>query len=593
MSNKVAEITTMIDISSPAAWIANMWDSHNSQRQEKIAEWQELRNYVFATDTSTTSNSTLPWKNSTTLPKLCQLRDNLHSNYISALFPKDNWMNWVAYSKDAATKKKASTIKAYMENKTREGHLRTEVSKLLFDYVDYGNAFVTSYFEAKYKEMANGELVPDYVGPRAKRLSPLDIVFNPTADTFDESWKIIRSVKTIGELKKLAKENPEQVFWEAAIAKRRGIQARMGTYSPEDFNKAVGYSVDGFGSLYEYYQSNWVEILEFYGDYHDADTDELHTNRIMTVVDRCTLVRDEVIPTWMGSAPIRHVGWRFRQDNLWAMGPLDNLVGMQYRIDHLENLKADAMDLIVHPPLKIKGEVEEFVWAPGAEIHLDENGDVGEVSSNMNSLLMANNEIQMLEDKMELYAGAPREAMGVRTPGEKTATEVNQLQNASGRIFQEKITHFEVELLEPLLNDMLETARRNMDYSDIIRITDSDLGVEEFLTITMDDIVANGKIRPVGARHFAKQAQDLQSLIGIFSSPIGQMIAPHTSGIAMTELVDDVTGLAGYEMFRPNVALEEQQETQALAGQAQEDNMVAMGQGTSAQAQEPMPQGMM
>jgi hypothetical protein len=27
------------------------------------------------------------------------------------------------------------------------------------------------------------------------------------------------------------------------------------------------------------------------------------------------------------------------------MGPLDNLVGLQYRIDHLENAKADALDL--------------------------------------------------------------------------------------------------------------------------------------------------------------------------------------------------------------------------------------------------------
>jgi hypothetical protein len=43
------------------------------------------------------------------------------------------------------------------------------------------------------------------------------------------------------------------------------------------------------------------------------------------------------------------------------MGPLDNLVGMQYRIDHLENLKADVFDLIAFPPLKIKGYVEDSV----------------------------------------------------------------------------------------------------------------------------------------------------------------------------------------------------------------------------------------
>ena len=47
-------------------------------------------------------------------------------------------------------------------------------------------------------------------------------------------------------------------------------------------------------------------------------------------------------------------GWRPRPDNLYAMGPLDNLVGMQYRIDHLENLKSDVFDQIAYPILKIR-----------------------------------------------------------------------------------------------------------------------------------------------------------------------------------------------------------------------------------------------
>src|SRR3546814_15603397 len=87
--------------------------------------------------------------------------------------------------------------------------------------------------------------------------------------------------------------------------------------------------------------SNYKEIFEFFGDYCDSDGN-LETNRIITVVDRKTTVRNEQIPNWFGKAPINHVGWSFRQDNLWAMGPLDNLVDMQYRIDHLENDKAKA-----------------------------------------------------------------------------------------------------------------------------------------------------------------------------------------------------------------------------------------------------------
>jgi hypothetical protein len=574
MSTKVAELTTVLTQDEPSAWISWLWNEYNSQRRGKIDEWKELRNYIFATDTKTTSNAVLPWKNSTTTPKLCQIRDNLHSNYLSALFPNDDWLRWQGYTKDDSLKLKAATIEAYMSNKCRESHFRTTMSKLVYDYIDYGNSFATITFDAKYKEMADGSVVPDYIGPRAQRISPLDIVFNPMADDFESSFKVVRSVKTLGELKKLAMESPENAFWTAALERREKICLNFGGYSVEDFDKACGYSADGFGNMYSYYMGDHIEVLEFYGDYHDKSTGELRTNRLITIVDRSYTVRDVEIPSWQGHAPIYHVGWRFRQDNLWAMGPLDNLVGMQYRIDHLENLKADAMDLTVLPPLAIVGEVEEFTWGPAAEIHLDEGGSVQLLSQDMNSLIMANNEISLLEDKMELFAGAPREAMGVRTPGEKTALEVQTLTNAAGRIFQEKATTFEIELLEPTLNGMLETAVRNMDSSDVIRVMDTDLGVQQFQTITKADITANGKIRPVGARHFAKQAQDLQNVIGIFASPIGQMIAPHTSSINLTKFVDDVTGLKGYDIFRPNVAIAEQKETQALVNQAQEDVQV-------------------
>lgn len=573
----VVELQSAFAQDDPASFIAHTWDKYNMQRGGKLEEWLELRNYVFATDTSTTSNASLPWKNSTTLPKLCQIRDNLYSNYLSALFPNDSWLRWVGFSKEDSAKAKAQAIQSYMSSKSRESHFRTEMGKILYDYIDYGNAFATVDFESTYKEMPDGSRVPSYVGPRLYRISPLDIVFNPLASSFEDTFKIVRSVKTTGELKRIAQENPEESYWLDALEKREERHRAGAGYSYEDWQKSVGYAVDGFGSLKEYYESDYVEILTFYGDYHDPSTGELTTKQKITVVDRCHTVHQEDIPNWFGTAPIWHVGWRFRPDNLWGMGPLDNLVGMQYRIDHLENLKADAMDLVVHPPLKIIGEVEEFEWGPNTQIYLDEGGDVQEMGNNLNGIITANNEIQVLEDRMEAYAGAPREAMGIRTPGEKTAFEVQSLQNAAGRMFQEKITSFEIELLEPSLNGMLEIARRNLDGSDIIRVADQDLGIDTFLTVTKEDITANGKLRPIGARHFAKQSQDLQNVVGIFNSPIGQMIAPHTSSKTMSQFVEDVLGLSGWDMFRPNVAIAEQAETQALMNQAGEDVETAAG----------------
>jgi len=212
-------------------------------------------------------------------------------------------------------------------------------------------------------------------------------VFNPLAERFIDSPKIVRSLRNIGELKKMAENEPDNAYLKQALDKRAEMCAKMNAYGLEEGSKAKGISIDGFGNYWDYLQSGYVEFLEFYGDIHNQSTGELQTGRIITIIDRMYVLRNEAFPTWLGHAPIYHVGWRTRPDNLWAMGPLENLVGMQYRIDHLENLKADAMDLAVMPPLVIKGEVESFVWGPSAEIHIDENGGVEELARGWRILL--------------------------------------------------------------------------------------------------------------------------------------------------------------------------------------------------------------
>jgi hypothetical protein len=255
------------------------------------------------------------------------------------------------------------------------------------------------------------------------------------------------------------------------------------------------------------------------------------------------------------------------------MGPLDNLVGMQYRIDHLENLKADVFDLIAFPPLKIFGEVEQFEWKPRSEIHIDEGGDVQMLVPD-STALNADTQIALLENKMEEYAGAPKQAMGIRTPGEKTAFEVQSLENAAGRIFQDKVTNFEINLLEPALNAMLESARRNMDGADIVRILDDDLAVVEFVDIRKEDITSKGKIRPIGARHFAARAQLLQNLTGLANTSIWAETAPHRSSKALAKMVEDVLQLERFAIFEENIGIVEQGDTQRMANQVQEDVMV-------------------
>lgn len=568
---KVAEVEDLLNQDTLAVEIGKMWSEYKANRKRWEDECTEANGYVFATDTTQTSNSSNPWRNKTVLPKLCQVRDNLHANYMAALFPKDDWLKWEAYDDDSSDKDKANIITMYMENKLRIGAFRRVVSQMVYDFIDYGNVIGdVEYVKESYEDAKGVERVL-FEGPRAVRVSPLDIVFNPLAGSFLRTPKITRKIYTLADLSILIEDNPSLGFTKEMLTKLLDIRKGVTNYESDVLEKAVSFSRDGFGDLSTYYGSGTVEVLEFEGDIYDTTTNTLKRNRVITIADRSIILRDIEHPSWKGASTKHHVGWRTRPDNLYAMGPLVNLVGMQYRIDHLENLKADMFDLIAFPPLKIRGDVPDFVWQPLEKIYLDEGEDVTMLVPDT-TVLNADFQITNLENKMEEMVGAPKQAMGIRSPGEKTAYEVQTLDNASGRMFHNKISYFEENFMEPMINDMLEVARRELDTTDIIRVLDDDLGVEQFISITKEDIMASGRIRPVGSRHFAAKASALQNLTQLANSVLGQdpAVKAHMSGKKMALLIEDLLGLSKYDLFGDNIGITEQVETQQLMQQMQQ-----------------------
>lgn len=569
MAGTVLDIESIIHPDILATEIANKWMEWNSYRSKWIEEKKELRNYLYATSTKTTSNAILPWSNTTTTPKLTQISDNLHANYMATLFPQNKWMKWEALDKESGTKLKRDIIQAYMDNKLRQSNFLTVASKLVQDYIIYGNCFATVEFEKSFRTKRDGQQVLDYVGPKLVRISPYDICFNPTAASFDKTPKIIKTIMTLGEVKKFIDDTGNgayQAIFDKMIYVRNAVKG-----GDADVSKGNAYTADGFTDIKNYYDSNYVEILTFYGDIYDYSSSKLLRDRIISVVDRAYILENVEQPSWSGKAPIFHAGWRERPDNLYAMGPLDNLVGMQYRIDHLENLKADVFDQIAYPITKIRGDVEDFDYAPGSRIYMGEEGDVAYLVPDATAL-NADFQIRALEDKMEEMAGAPRQAMGIRTPGEKTAFEVQQLQNSASRIFEHKAAHFERSFLEPALNAMLELATRNLDMIDNIEIVDPNSGVTVFRKIKKEDISGNGKIVPMGARHFAEKARRVQSLTTLWQIKASDpSVAAHLSGKKFAQILAEE--LQEPELFGDNIAITEQMETQ-MAAQDREADML-------------------
>lgn len=576
MTGKVVQVDDVITPDRRATKIVEQWQTWINMRRVAENEWTEIRQYVFATDTSHTSNSSLPWKNRTTIPKLCQIRDNLYSNYSATEFPNRVPIIWEANEKDADSKRKRDAITNYMQWVMEQPSFKAEMDKVILDYIDYGNCFVTVDWVDQRVDQ-EGHIQSGYVGPMVRRISPLDIVMNPTAEDFLSSPKVIRSVISMGELKEIMQRmsNDENAEEYAELYKYlTEIRSNARTSTGEWQERDNMYTVDGFSSFQDYLKGDNVEILTFYGDLYDSTDGMFYKNHVITVVDRHKLLGMKPNPSFFGYPPIYHSPWRRRQDNLWGMSPLANLVGMQYRIDHMENMKADMMDLSTYPVQKVQGFVEDFTWQPGEKIFVSEEGDVNLVQPNINVQQLVQ-DIGMMMQLMEEMAGAPKEAMGFRTPGEKTKYEVQRLENAASRVFQNKIRQFEEQIVERVLNAMLELARRNLVGVTTIKVFDDELKAASFQALTVEDITGIGRIKPVAARHFAEQAELIQNLTSMAQSPLFPVVQPHMSGIKLAKLFEKAFNMEQEEIMLPFVALTEQADGQRMQQALQEQVLQA------------------
>ena len=577
-----------------SANVAALWTTWSSLRQLANDRWDELYKYIYATSTRDTTNETVTnWSNTTHRPKIANLFDSLTINYDASLFPNANWLRWEGSDKNGAAAVKRANIEAYMKTKhqLRASGFRNTMRLLEADWVWTGNAICqVDYVNETVLDPSTGDLTTAYTGPKVSRIDPRMFAMLPMASEFKKAPKIIRSLFSIGELYRIVEERPDQQHFAEILRIAEENRAMMRQFDQGDLLIDSELSFDGFGSTSEYFQSGMVEVFDFYGDMYLSDTQEFRKNHVITVVDRWRTVRDEPIATWTGHPNIFHVGWRERPGNLWAMGPLDNLVGMQYRINHLENARADAFDQMIDPDIVFAGDVEEIMQVGGAKhYYIAENGSVAHLRPDT-TVLSADLQIAELEEKMEMYALAPREALGIRSPGEKTAFEVADLSRASGRAFDHKTLKFQ-EFVEEVANAELEVSVRNLNATDVIKITDDDLGAAAFKTISKEDITANGRLVPIGSRHFARSAQLTQTLLGLQQGPLQDPeVRQHFSSKKLAELYNELLELDGgfkEGLVQPYVRISEQLEAQKRIQVAQDQAAIEGATQTGVEDGEP------
>lgn len=549
-----------------------------SARAPWEAEVNEVMAYVSATDTRTTTNSKLPFKNSTTINKISQIRQNIVTSYMEHLLPNSNWVQWQALSEEDADKERRKVIESYVRSKVLQSGAEAEIERLVDDYTIAGIAIAMNRHVVKTQkdELGNDQII--YQGAVTERINFWDFFYDVTASNLDVARKCIRSVYTIGGLKKHVRETggiltPEQ--FEQVLQLRKEVRSSI----VEDHNgnrKRQSLVRAGFGDMMNYIENGTVEVLRFFGDFYDMEKDELLENYEIVVVDRRIIAKKAPVESWSGSSHLHISVWEYRENTIAPMGPLARIVGLQYKVDKLENLRADIFDKIADPPTVEIGEVRKHGvrGAPGFRYEVDEGGDVKYLQPPVQAL-NADMQIQFTLQLMEELSGAPREAVGQRTPGEKTKFEVQLLDQGQGKLFRRKVKKFEMELMSPILQDFLELGRINLSATDVIATINDELGVQIFTEITRENLSGMGRVVARGASIFAERANALQNLVTLSQTPLFQMTQQHWSRIKLARTLEELGDLAKYKMVLENIGMQEDAKTQKFAQTLQDGNMAA------------------
>ena len=115
---------------------------------------------------------------------------------------------------------------------------------------------------------------------------------------------------------------------------------------------------------------------------------------------------------------------------------------------------------------------------------------------------------------------------------------------------------------------MIEAARRNMDIADTVRVLNEDTGLFFFQQITKEDIMANGKIVPMGARHFSERAQRVQNMTQLYQLKLADpSVAVHFSGKEFARILAEELGEPA--LFGDNILVSEQLDSERIATEAQ------------------------
>jgi len=558
-----------VEQADKAALITKAWTEWDGAKDPAISKWREVEAYRYATDVSSLPNASGAFTHSTHTPVVASIAQDLEAILLQVVMPHDDWFTFEPMDSEAARIEQRKLIVSYLKNRHALNGYADEVAKLRSDLVTYGNCFSQVY----YTDESQGDKT-GYVGAKMRRISPYDIAFDPTGADFKKAPKVIREIITLGELKRRGNDGT----LDSAVVDK--LLTHRGNFSNSDAgdDKNEQYTPLGFGTYQQYITSGFIELLWFYGSVYDVTTQELHDSRVIVVADQDHVLLDDEIRTVDGNPHIYQSVWQKLPDNLWGMSPLENIIGLNYQVNHRENAKSEALDRLIYPDKVYQGDVEEmFDEETGQVTYLaPEGGGVAELAVNT-QFFSFDLHIDRLTHAARGAARLPSDLTGFRSQGEKTLGEVTALTEGGMRGFIDKAADFERSSLENHLKAEIELAHTH--FAGAFKVPNkSELGFIEMLNVTKEDLAVNGVLIPRGSRRFARKNQLLASLTQLSATPLAQLAAMHISGKGAANLIAELLEVQDTGLIEEFAQITEGGEAQQIGNSIEQSNAIAASQ---------------
>ena len=543
------------------------WTEWDAMKDPAIKKFREVEAYRYATDTSSLPSGSA-FTHTTHMPVVSSIAQDLKAILNQVVLPHEDWFTFEPMDSQAAREEQRKTIVSYLKNRHALNGFDNIIGILENDLISYGVSFSQVAHVDKSVGDKNG-----YIGPMPTRISPYDICFDATAARFEDTPKIIREIISLGEFKRRGDSGTfDKDMVETLLFERRTPSSSDGG---EDKNEQ--YVPLGYGTYQEYLRGGYIELLWFYGDVYDTENIELHESKMIVVADG-EMILEEDINTPDGKPYIFRSAWEELPDSLWSMGPLENIIGINYQINHRENGKSEALDRLIYPDKVYQGEVEEMYDDETDSITYlaPEGGGVQELAINT-QFFQFGLEVDRLQHAARGAARLPSDLTGFRSQGEKTLGEVTALTDGGMRGFIDKAANFERTTLEPILKAEIELAHAHFGTAFSVP-NKSEGGFIEMLNVTQDNLSINGVLIPKGAKRFARKNQLLASLTQLSATPLFQMAAAHTSALGISQMLGELLEVQDDGIFEENAAIIEQTEQQQMMDKAEQSTALAAGE---------------